>query len=91
MDPEGLSRFFSDVHLDTHLRSLLTMLPTLVVRSRSAWKGKCSADPGLLSILTRLSPGPFFVAFPNLADAHRNNTAIRTNARSCTILPNFVG
>ncbi|PWZ01484.1 ribosomal protein S19/S15 [Testicularia cyperi] len=49
------------------------MLPTIVARSRSAWKG------------------PFFVAFPNLADALKNNTAIRTNARSCTILPNFVG
>ncbi|KAJ1020024.1 hypothetical protein NDA16_002031 [Ustilago loliicola] len=35
--------------------------------------------------------GPFFVAFPNLAEALKNNTAIRTNARSCTILPNFVG
>lgn len=35
--------------------------------------------------------GPFFVAFPNLAEALKNNTSIRTNARSCTILPNFVG
>ncbi|CDS00028.1 hypothetical protein [Sporisorium scitamineum] len=49
------------------------MLPTSILRSRSAWKG------------------PFFVAFPNLAEALKNNTAIRTNARSCTILPNFVG
>ncbi|GAK65041.1 mitochondrial 30S ribosomal protein S19 [Moesziomyces antarcticus] len=49
------------------------MLPTVVARSRSAWKG------------------PFFVAFPNLAEALKNNTPIRTNARSCTILPNFVG
>lgn len=29
--------------------------------------------------------------FPNLQDALKNNTPIRTNARSCTILPNFVG
>lgn len=36
-------------------------------------------------------PGPFFVAFPNLQQALKNNTPIRTNARSCTILPNFVG
>lgn len=36
-------------------------------------------------------PGPFFVAFPNLAQALKNNTPIRTNARSSTILPNFVG
>ncbi|KAJ9478818.1 37S ribosomal protein S19, mitochondrial [Pseudozyma hubeiensis] len=49
------------------------MLPTSILKSRSAWKG------------------PFFVAFPNLAEALKNNTAIRTNARSCTILPNFVG
>lgn len=35
--------------------------------------------------------GPFFVAFPNLAEALRGNTPIRTNARSCTILPNYVG
>ncbi|KAN0065344.1 mitochondrial ribosomal small subunit component [Thecaphora frezii] len=49
------------------------MLPSTVVRARSAWKG------------------PFFVAFPNLSEALKNNTPIRTNARSCTILPNFVG
>ncbi|PWN99698.1 putative mitochondrial ribosomal protein S19, partial [Tilletiopsis washingtonensis] len=35
--------------------------------------------------------GPFFVPFPNMAQALKNNTPIRTNARSCTILPNFVG
>ncbi|PWN19181.1 putative mitochondrial ribosomal protein S19 [Microstroma glucosiphilum] len=35
--------------------------------------------------------GPFFVALPNLAAALRDNTPIRTNARSCTILPNYVG
>ncbi|WFD04082.1 mitochondrial ribosomal small subunit component [Malassezia obtusa] len=35
--------------------------------------------------------GPFFVPFPNLQQALKNNTPIRTNARSCTILPNFVG
>ncbi|VDC04746.1 unnamed protein product [Peniophora sp. CBMAI 1063] len=35
--------------------------------------------------------GPFFVAFPNLRDALVNNVAIRTKARACTILPNFVG
>ena len=44
-----------------------------------------------LTFLSRVTTGPFFVAFPNLADALKNNTAIRTNARSCTILPNFVG
>ncbi|CAO1614385.1 unnamed protein product [Parajaminaea phylloscopi] len=35
--------------------------------------------------------GPFFVALPNLSEALKNNTPIRTNARSCTILPNYVG
>ena len=35
--------------------------------------------------------GPYFVAFPNLREAVSNNTPIRTMARSCTILPNFVG
>ncbi|KZO96308.1 putative mitochondrial ribosomal protein S19 [Calocera viscosa TUFC12733] len=35
--------------------------------------------------------GPFFVAFPNLREALQNGTSIKTQARSCTILPNFVG
>ncbi|OBZ74617.1 37S ribosomal protein S19, mitochondrial [Grifola frondosa] len=35
--------------------------------------------------------GPFFVAFPNLRRALDHNIPIRTQARSCTILPNFVG
>jgi len=35
--------------------------------------------------------GPFFVAFPNLREAIQNNVPIKTQARSCTILPNFVG
>ena len=35
--------------------------------------------------------GPFFVAFPNLREAFENNIPIQTKARSCTILPNFVG
>ncbi|KAF9814631.1 hypothetical protein IEO21_04994 [Rhodonia placenta] len=35
--------------------------------------------------------GPFFVAFPNLRQALENNVPIKTKARSCTILPNFVG
>jgi hypothetical protein len=35
--------------------------------------------------------GPYFVAFPNLREALETNTTIRTQARSCTILPNFVG
>ncbi|KAF9653097.1 ribosomal protein S19/S15 [Thelephora ganbajun] len=35
--------------------------------------------------------GPYFVAFPNLREALQNNIPIKTQARSCTILPNFVG
>ncbi|EIN03584.1 mitochondrial 30S ribosomal protein S19 [Punctularia strigosozonata HHB-11173 SS5] len=35
--------------------------------------------------------GPYFVAFPNLREALENGTTIKTQARSCTILPNFVG
>ncbi|PLW21146.1 hypothetical protein PCANC_00466 [Puccinia coronata f. sp. avenae] len=35
--------------------------------------------------------GPYFTAFPNLTEALQTNTAIRTSARACTILPNFVG
>ncbi|KAF9555121.1 hypothetical protein CPC08DRAFT_643349 [Agrocybe pediades] len=35
--------------------------------------------------------GPYFVPFQNLRDALANHTAIMTQARSCTILPNFVG
>ncbi|KAK6203076.1 uncharacterized protein RJT21DRAFT_119208 [Scheffersomyces amazonensis] len=34
--------------------------------------------------------GPHVVPLP-IADAIKNKTAIRTNARSCTILPQFVG
>ncbi|GAA5858665.1 hypothetical protein JCM8547_001412 [Rhodosporidiobolus lusitaniae] len=35
--------------------------------------------------------GPFFTAFPGIAEALKSNTPIRTSARSCTILPNFIG
>ncbi|KDR78108.1 hypothetical protein GALMADRAFT_65477 [Galerina marginata CBS 339.88] len=35
--------------------------------------------------------GPYFVPFPNLRDALTNHVPIKTQARSCTILPNFVG
>ncbi len=38
-----------------------------------------------------LPTGPFFTAFPNLAQSLRDNTPIYTRARACTILPNFVG
>lgn len=35
--------------------------------------------------------GPYFVAFPSLATAIKNNKPIYTKARACTILPNHVG
>jgi hypothetical protein len=41
--------------------------------------------------VTEAPIGPYFVAFPNLKEALTSNTPIKTDARSCTILPNFVG
>lgn len=41
--------------------------------------------------LAKLLLGPFFVAFPNLREAIQNNVPIKTQARDCTILPNFIG
>ena len=35
--------------------------------------------------------GPFFRSFPNLTQAKKDNQVIKTTARNCTILPNFVG
>ncbi|KAF8309196.1 putative mitochondrial ribosomal protein S19 [Clavulina sp. PMI_390] len=35
--------------------------------------------------------GPYFVAFPNIAEARQSNIPINTRARACTILPTFVG
>ncbi|GAA6043200.1 hypothetical protein JCM8097_000320 [Rhodosporidiobolus ruineniae] len=35
--------------------------------------------------------GPFFTAFPGIAEALKTNNPIRTSARACTILPNFIG
>ena len=40
---------------------------------------------------TKQHAGPFFVAFPSIREALANNSSIKTDARSCTILPNFVG
>ncbi|RGB29851.1 putative mitochondrial ribosomal protein S19 [Rhizophagus diaphanus] len=45
-----------------------------------------------LSLLSRsVWKGPFFVKFPGLRQAQANNVPIKTQARSCTILPAFVG
>jgi len=45
-----------------------------------------------LAVLSRSRwKGPFFVAFPQLSEAREKNIPIITQARSCTVLPNFVG
>ena len=49
------------------------------------------ADSCSHEIIEHTCIGPFFVAFPNLREALQNNIPIKTQARSCTILPNFVG
>lgn len=35
--------------------------------------------------------GPYFTAFPNISQALKNNAPVTTTARSCTVLPHFVG
>ncbi|PVG02881.1 putative mitochondrial ribosomal protein S19 [Serendipita vermifera] len=35
--------------------------------------------------------GPHFVVFPNLQESIARNIPIYTMARSCTVLPNFIG
>jgi len=35
--------------------------------------------------------GPYFIPFPGLREALSNHVPIKTHARACTILPNFVG
>lgn len=42
------------------------------------------------AIDTNTRPGPHIVPLP-IAQAMQSNSPIRTNARSCTILPQFVG
>ncbi|KAF8728379.1 hypothetical protein AX14_006719 [Amanita brunnescens Koide BX004] len=53
----------------------LTMRPTLLLQKSGRSAWK----------------GPYFVTFPNLREALTNHVPIKTQARSCTILPNFVG
>ncbi|KZT57123.1 ribosomal protein S19/S15 [Calocera cornea HHB12733] len=67
------------------------MRPSLVrLGGRSAWKGALTAKKSPVCFLIPTA-GPYFVAFPNLREARENGEAIKTQARSCTILPNFVG
>lgn len=74
------------------------MLCTPVLLARSAWKGKHSFPSHLRSLTVLIYPracsellGPFFTSFPNIAESLRSNAPIRTSARSCTVLPNFIG
>ena len=58
--------------------------------AREDLHGKVSRAMAERMSLKRLT-GPYFVSFPNLREALSNNTPIKTDARSCTILPHFVG
>ena len=68
------------------------MRPTQAIlkSARSAWKGEYKALPtwpmSNSSVL-----GPYFLPFPNLRESLANREPIYTQARDCTILPNFVG
>ena len=50
-----------------------------------------SVAPSPRSSNRGLTSGPYFVAFPSLSTAVKNNTPIYTKARACTILPNHIG
>jgi ribosomal protein S19 len=69
------------------------MRPTqaLLKSGRSAWKGEDSLCLDLFIITLFFWQGPYFIPFVNLREALTNHTPIKTQARSCTILPNFVG
>lgn len=69
------------------------MRPTLAAfKGRSAWKGPSPRRRrALRADRLTVGAGPYFVAFPNLREALDNNVPIKTQARACTILPNFVG
>ena len=64
---------------------------SILFSGRSAWKGAVLGVDQGDDRLTSENTGPYFVAFPNLREALANNVPIKTDARSCTILPNFVG
>ena len=78
------------------------MRPTqaLLKSGRSAWKGEDFLHVCVLDLYIHNNTytfcfffffkGPYFVPF-HLSEALANHTPIRTQARSCTILPTFVG
>ncbi|KAJ1919689.1 mitochondrial ribosomal small subunit component [Mycoemilia scoparia] len=45
----------------------------------------------MVSLARSAWKGPYFVHFPNLQEAIRSGTPIKTMARACTIMPNMVG
>ena len=74
------------------------MRPTLALLGggRSAWKGlHLNNLPMYFIPFFHFADlpfiGPYFVSFPNLTEALNNRVPIHTDARACTILPNFVG
>lgn len=71
------------------------MRPTVaLLGGRSAWKGEKTNKLDLcvkFNLTAVFLLGPYFVSFPNLKDALKNRVPIQTDARACTILPNFVG
>lgn len=73
------------------------MRPSIRVFSRSAWKGYIPIIQQRIKQISWDNPpvstntGPYFVPFANLQDSVARNIPIYTAARSCTILPNFVG
>ena len=69
----------------------LPCVPHFCSRSRGAQLGKARPSPVLPFSIGFIDSGPYFVTFPNLREALTNHVPIQTKARSCTILPNFVG
>lgn len=63
----------------------------IALGGRSAWKGEDLHGLSDCQHADRWRKGPFFVHFPKLRDAMEKNIPIKTQARACTILPNFVG
>jgi ribosomal protein S19 len=85
------------LHFPLHVHHLQLAPPLFLVGGPHSFRSKDNADThthtmrASLVALGRSSwKGPFVVPLP-LAEAKKNGTPIRTNARSCTILPQFVG
>ncbi|GES85422.1 putative mitochondrial ribosomal protein S19 [Rhizophagus clarus] len=86
--------------LHFHWNALLIFWRTIIISCefKSAIRSPTSLIVNLITMQPTLSllsrsvwKGPFFVKFPGLRQAQANNIPIKTQARSCTILPTFVG